>query len=109
MEAREKSSGTRMVLICSSLTFMPAFISRLAGRDIPLPARIFAVADSFDAIISDRPYRRARPIEVALEEIEEGAGTQFDPEVVEAFVSLVQGDSLTAIEGDDPDRLAHVG
>jgi HD-GYP domain-containing protein (c-di-GMP phosphodiesterase class II) len=81
----------------------------LAGRDIPLPARIFAVADSFDAMVSDRPYRRARPIEVALEEIEEGAGTQFDPEVVDAFVSLVEDDSLTAIEGDDPDRLAHVG
>jgi HD-GYP domain-containing protein (c-di-GMP phosphodiesterase class II) len=81
----------------------------LAGRDIPLPARIFAVADSFDAMISDRPYRRARPIEVALEEIGDGAGTQFDPEVVEAFVSLVEDDSLTAIEGDDPDRLAYVG
>jgi HD-GYP domain-containing protein (c-di-GMP phosphodiesterase class II) len=81
----------------------------LAGRDIPLPARIFAVADSFDAMISDRPYRRARPIAAALEEIEEGAGTQFDPEVVDAFISLVEDDSLTTIEGDDPDRLAHVG
>jgi len=81
----------------------------LAGRAIPLPARIFAVADSFDAMISDRPYRRARPVEVALEEIEDGAGTQFDPEVVDAFVSLVGEESLTATEGDDPNRLAHVG
>jgi ribonuclease P protein subunit RPR2 len=81
----------------------------LAGRAIPLPARIFAVADSFDAMISDRPYRRACRIEVAIEEIEDGAGTQFDPEVVDAFVSLVEEKSLTATEGDDPDRLAHVG
>jgi ribonuclease P protein subunit RPR2 len=61
----------------------------LAGRDIPLPARIFAVADSFDAMVSDRPYRRARPIEVALEEIEDGAGTQFDPEVVAALEAVI--------------------
>src|SRR6266545_4589827 len=81
----------------------------LADGAIPLPARIFAVADSFDAMISDRPYRRARPVELALEEIEGGAGTQFDPEVVDAFVSLVGEESLTATEGDDPNRLAHVG
>jgi HD-GYP domain-containing protein (c-di-GMP phosphodiesterase class II) len=81
----------------------------LAGRAIPLPARIFAVADSFDAMISDRPYRRARPMEMAIEEIEDGSGTQFDPEIVDAFVSLVEEESLTATEGDGPDRLAHVG
>jgi ribonuclease P protein subunit RPR2 len=81
----------------------------LAARAIPLPARIFAVADSFDAMISDRPYRRARPVEVALGEIEDGAGTQFDPEIVEAFVSLVDEESLTATGGDALDRLAHVG
>ena len=81
----------------------------LAGRAIPLPARIFAVADSFDAMISDRPYRRARPMAVALEEIGDGAGTQFDPDVVDAFISLVEEESLTVTGGDDPDRLAHVG
>lgn len=81
----------------------------LAGQAIPLPARIFAVADSFDAMISDRPYRRARPVQLALEEIEDGAGTQFDPQVVNAFISLVEEESLTGSEGDDPDRLAHVG
>jgi len=81
----------------------------LAGQAIPLPARIFAVADSFDAMISDRPYRRARPVQLALEEIEDGAGTQFDPQVVNAFISLVEEESLTAAGGDDPDRLAHVG
>jgi len=81
----------------------------LAGQAIPLPARIFAVADSFDAMTSDRPYRLARPVELALEEIEDGSGTQFDPEVVDAFISLVEEESLTGSEGDDPDRLAHVG
>ena len=62
----------------------------LRGDDIPLPARIFALADSFDAMTSDRPYRTALTIERALEEIEGGAGTQFDPEVVRVFVDLVE-------------------
>jgi HD-GYP domain-containing protein (c-di-GMP phosphodiesterase class II) len=61
----------------------------LAGEDIPLPARIFAVVDSFDAMTNDRPYRQALPVEEAVAEIRSGAGTQFDPEVVRAFVSLV--------------------
>jgi len=81
----------------------------LAGQAIPLPARIFAVAASFDPLTSDRPYRLARPVELALEEVEDGAGTQFDPQVVDAFISLVEEESLTGSEGDDPDRLAHVG
>src|SRR5919106_919553 len=54
----------------------------LSGKAIPLVARIFAVADAFDAITNDRPYRRARPVTAAIEEIEKGAGTQFDPTVV---------------------------
>ncbi len=61
----------------------------LAGEEIPLPARIFAVVDTFDAMANDRPYRRALPLEDALAEIRSGAGTQFDPQVVRAFVSLV--------------------
>jgi ribonuclease P protein subunit RPR2 len=60
----------------------------LAGEEIPLPARIFAVVDTFDAMTNDRPYRRALPVEEALAEIRSGAGTQFDPKVVRAFVSL---------------------
>ncbi len=61
----------------------------LVGEEIPLPARIFAVVDTFDAMTNDRPYRQALPIEEAFAEIRSGAGTQFDPEVVRAFVSLV--------------------
>jgi putative nucleotidyltransferase with HDIG domain len=59
----------------------------LAGDDIPLGARIIAVADSYDAMTSDRPYRKALPHEVALIELRRGAGTQFDPVVVDAFLA----------------------
>ena len=57
-----------------------------AGHAIPEEARVLAVADSFDAMTSDRPYRPALPAEQAVEEVERCAGTQFDPEVVRAFV-----------------------
>ena len=57
----------------------------LTGRQIPLPARIFAVADALDAITSPRPYRPASTWEAATRELEAGAGGQFDPAVVEAF------------------------
>ena len=62
----------------------------LAGEQIPLPARIFAVADAFDAISNDRPYQRASTVDNALEKIAANAGSQFDPGLVEAFVPLVQ-------------------
>ena len=57
----------------------------LKGEQIPLGARIFAVADTLDAMISDRPYRKALPISAARDEIERYAGTQFDPQVVEGI------------------------
>ena len=63
------------------------------GRQIPLAARIFAVVDSFDAMTSDRPYRKAMPLDRALEELELGRGTQFDPDVVENFLALVEARS----------------
>jgi ribonuclease P protein subunit RPR2 len=63
----------------------------LRGEAIPLPARIFAVADAFDAMTSDRPYRDAMATERAAAEIERAAGTQFDPEVVREFVEMVRG------------------
>ena len=64
----------------------------LRGEDIDLSARIFAVVDAFDAMISDRVYRRGRPYKDALEELERFAGTQFDPLVVEAFKNIPQED-----------------
>jgi HD-GYP domain-containing protein (c-di-GMP phosphodiesterase class II) len=59
-----------------------------------MAARIFSVADSFDAMTSDRPYRDALPVDAALEEIAAGAGTQFDAEVVEEFLALMQEKDL---------------
>jgi len=58
----------------------------LRGRGIPLEARILAVADAFDAMISPRAYRQVMSHEQALAEVERGAGTQFDPCIAELFV-----------------------
>ena len=60
----------------------------LAGERIPLLGRIVAVADAFDALTHERPYKRAWPTEQAIARIARGAGSQFDPRVVEAFLSL---------------------
>lgn len=65
----------------------------LKGREIPLSARIFAVADVYDALTSDRPYRKAWPKEKALAYLKEQAGRLFDPEVVAAFLDLEAGSS----------------
>lgn len=62
--------------------------SKLRGTEIPVGARIFAVADALDAITSDRPYRKARSFEVARAEILRCSGTQFDPAVVEIFLKI---------------------
>lgn len=62
----------------------------LAGKDIPIECRILAIADSFDAMTSDRPYRDALPIEEALAELERYAGTQFDPQLVGAFLEIMK-------------------
>lgn len=61
---------------------------KLKGEEIPLEARIFALADALDAITSYRPYREERDFKVAQEEIIKNKATQFDPQVVEAFCSL---------------------
>jgi putative nucleotidyltransferase with HDIG domain len=62
--------------------------SGLRGKEIPVGARIFAVADTLDAITSDRPYRKARDFDVAREEILRCSGSQFDPGVVEVFLKV---------------------
>ena len=64
----------------------------LAGDETPLMARILAVADTYDAMTSHRAYRRALPHDVAVREIKAFAGTQFDPEVVDAFVREIAQD-----------------
>ena len=59
-----------------------------AGEEIPVEARVLAVADAFDAMTSDRPYRRALSREDALAEVERCSGTQFDPEIARVFLEV---------------------
>ncbi|MDD4237267.1 MAG: HD-GYP domain-containing protein [Desulfotomaculaceae bacterium] len=66
----------------------------LKGDQIPLGARIMAVADSYDAMTSDRPYRKAMTAEVALAEIIKNSGTQFDPQIVEVFIEIIRSERI---------------
>jgi HD-GYP domain-containing protein (c-di-GMP phosphodiesterase class II) len=61
----------------------------LAGEDIPLGSRIVSVCDAYDAMVTDRAYRTARPAHDALEELARCSGTQFDPRVVAAFTTVM--------------------
>jgi putative nucleotidyltransferase with HDIG domain len=81
----------------------------LKGEQIPLGARIFTVADSMDAMISDRPYRRALPLSHALEEIKRCSGSQFDPKVVDVFLKIPEKHWMELREHlGSPFRLAHL-
>jgi HD-GYP domain-containing protein (c-di-GMP phosphodiesterase class II) len=62
----------------------------LKGEDIPLASRILAIADAFDAMTSDRPYRKALTHEEAVDEIKRCAGKQFDPALVEQFIKILK-------------------
>ena len=65
----------------------------LQGEEIELGARIIAVVDAWDAMRTDRPYRDALPREVAIKELKENKGSQFDPEVVEVFFEMIGEDN----------------
>lgn len=81
----------------------------LKGEEIPLGARIFTIADSMDAMISDRPYRRALPLSHARGEIKRCSGTQFDPQVVEVFMAIPEKHWIELRENlGSPFRLAHL-
>jgi putative nucleotidyltransferase with HDIG domain len=67
----------------------------LRGRDIPLDARVMAIADCYDAMTSERPYKRALSTEEAADQLQAGAGTHFDPMLVAVFISQV----IPALEG----------
>lgn len=69
----------------------------LAGDDIPMEGRILAVADTFDAMTSNRPYRKGLDPEIAIEELEKNKGTQFDPECVDAFVRAYRSGKIDHI------------
>jgi ribonuclease P protein subunit RPR2 len=63
---------------------------RLQGLQIPVAARIFSIADAFDAMTNERPYRAAMKLDATLAEIRRGSGTQFEPRIVDAFLSLAE-------------------
>jgi HD-GYP domain-containing protein (c-di-GMP phosphodiesterase class II) len=65
---------------------------KLSGEDIPFMVRIVAVADSYDAMTSNRSYRKYLPQDVARDEIKKHAGTQFDPDVAECMVRIIEED-----------------
>ena len=73
---------------------------RIAGKDIPLAARILCIADSFDAMVSKRCYKPSMSVEFAIGELERGAGGQFDPELVPIFVGLIKDGTVKAVVDD---------
>ena len=75
--------------------------SQLAGANIPLVARITAVADAFDAMTSKRTYRDSLPIEKVKEEIERCSGTQFDPEIAKLFLGILNNEYKSILEIQD--------
>ena len=72
----------------------------LAGEEIPLGARIVAVIDAYDAMTSDRPYRKALPMKVATDELKKNAGTQFDPKVVKSFLEILEDEKNERIQSN---------
>jgi HD-GYP domain-containing protein (c-di-GMP phosphodiesterase class II) len=68
----------------------------LVGEAIPLIARVVSVVDAYEAMTSDRPYRKAMPVSEALDRIRRGAGSQFDPRVVEIFAGLIHQATTTS-------------
>lgn len=66
----------------------------LAGEEIPLGARIVAILDAWSAMTSDRPWRKALTLEAAIQELRKGAGTQFDPRIVEAFLATLKNQGV---------------
>jgi len=79
----------------------------LCGEEIPLGARIFAIADTLDAITSDRPYRKGRSFPQAIAEIARCRGTQFDPEIVDVFLAMPQ-ETWSSLRAE-VDRHSHAG
>lgn len=70
----------------------------LKGHQIPIGARILNVADAFDAMVSDRPYRPGKPPEIAIDELRKGAGSEFDPVVVEYLIKLARNGKLEGFD-----------
>ena len=76
----------------------------LDGEDLPIEAALIALADSYDAMTTDRPYRKALTAEEALRRIEAGLGTQFHPELGGAFIAMVRGDEILPLGLEERQR-----
>ncbi|HBE72060.1 MAG TPA: hypothetical protein DDW52_28310 [Planctomycetaceae bacterium] len=85
----------------------------LRGEDIPIGARILTICDSFDAMVSDRPYRNGMAEEAAIAELRRCSGTQFDPKLAEVFISIIQSgvraEASSTGSGLDDDVLLSIG
>jgi HD-GYP domain-containing protein (c-di-GMP phosphodiesterase class II) len=77
----------------------------LKGEKIPLGARIITVADCFDTMVSERAYKPGRSIDEAMEELRRCRGTQFDPEIVEAFIRSLESSHNHTPNADGDDLL----
>jgi putative two-component system response regulator len=78
---------------------------RLAGAEIPVEALVVGLADAWDAMTTDRPYDRARTLPEATQELRDGRGRQFGPEVVDAFLAVLRrrpSEVLSDIASDEP-------
>jgi len=70
---------------------------KVPGHDVPIGAAIITLADSFDAMTTDRPYRKAMEVEDALAIIERGLGTHFHPELGRAFIAMIRGEEVEPV------------
>ena len=77
---------------------------RLRGSEIPIGSRIVTVIDAFDAMISNRPYRKGLPVEEAIRRLIKDSGTQFDPEVVQPFIRIAEGEVATVFSATGTSR-----
>jgi HD-GYP domain-containing protein (c-di-GMP phosphodiesterase class II) len=86
----------RVVRSCHERYDGEGYPDGIAGEQIPLIARIVACCDAFNAMTTDRSYRKAMPLNEAVAELRRSSGTQFDPRVVDALIASLQGDSVAA-------------
>jgi putative nucleotidyltransferase with HDIG domain len=89
------ASASQIVLTHQECFDGSGYPQGLRGEEIPLGARIFSIADTLDAMMSDRPYRQGRSYEVARAEIQREAGKQFDPQVVAIFLEIPEETWIT--------------
>jgi len=80
----------------------------LKGEEIPLAARIIAIADAYDAMTSARPYRSALSREAAIEELKRNAGTQFDPDIVKVFAEIVSTERINSCSSEPKELIVRI-